>query len=323
MGLLIDGVWHDRWYDTGESEGRFERQESAFRSLVTSDGSSEFPAEPGRYHLYVSLACPWAHRTLIYRKLKQLEDVISVSVVDWFMGEQGWSFSLREACTLDSETGAQHLHQIYTRARPGYTGRVTVPVLWDKRRQTIVNNESSEIIRMLNRAFDAWGNAALDLYPPGLQDEIDALNERIYHAINDGVYRAGFSTSQGAYEAAYAALFTLLDELEARLDTQRYLCGSQITEVDIRLFTTLLRFDAVYYSHFKCNRRRLVDYPNLWAYTRELYQIPGIAETVNFHHIKAHYFESHPTINPSRIVPCGPELDFTTPHGREGRRYRS
>lgn len=322
MGLLIDGVWHDRWYDTGKSGGRFLRQASSFRGWVTSDGSSPFPAEAGRYHLYVSLACPWAHRTLIFRKLKRLDEVISVSIVDWFMGEQGWSFSEREGSTLDTVGGAQYLHQIYTRAMPSYTGRVTVPVLWDKQSQTIVSNESSEIIRMLNEAFNAWGNADLDLYPLPLRAEIDAINLRVYNQINDGVYRAGFATSQAAYEAAYDALFALLDELEARLGEQRYLCGSQITEADIRLFTTLVRFDAVYYSHFKCNRRRVLDYPNLWGYTRDLYQVPGIAETVNLRHIKSHYFESHPTINPTRIVPRGPDLDFASQHDRETRSYR-
>jgi putative glutathione S-transferase len=322
MGLLVDGVWHDRWYDTEKSGGRFLRQASAFRHWITRDGSSPFPAEPERYHLYVSLACPWAHRTLILRKLKRLEDVISVSVVDWFMGDQGWSFSEREGCTLDVICGAQYLHQIYTRAMPTYSGRVTVPVLWDKATQTLVNNESSEIIRMLNGAFDAWGDADVDLYPAPLRAEIDAINARIYNQINDGVYRTGFASTQAAYEAAYESLFALLEELEGRLDSSRYLCGGQITEADFRLFTTLVRFDAVYYGHFKCNRRRLIDYPNLWGYTRDLYQIPGVAETVNFRHIKGHYYQSHPTINPTRIVPVGPELDFTTPHGRASRSYR-
>lgn len=322
MGLLVDGVWQDRWYDTGKSGGRFLRQESAFRSVVSADPGAEFPAAPGRYHLYVSLACPWAHRTLIVRKLKGLEALISTSVVDWFMGEHGWIFSDREACTPDTVHGAQYLHQIYTAAESNYTGRVTVPVLWDRKRQTIVNNESSEIIRMLNRAFDAWGKAEIDLYPAELRSEIDAINTRIYNQINDGVYRAGFATSEAAYGAAFEALFALLDELEERLDRQRYLCGERITEADWRLFTTLVRFDAVYHGHFKCNRQRLIDYPNLWAYTRELFQVPGIAETVNFRHIKGHYYQSHPTINPTRIVPRGPALDFAQPHGRDERRYR-
>lgn len=322
MGLLVDGVWQDRWYDTKASGGRFERQASAFRNWVTADGSAGpsgeggFKAEPGRYHLYVSLACPWAHRTLIFRRLKKLDPIISLSVVHWHMGETGWDFAEGPGTIPDSINGAQHLHEIYTRAQPDYSGRVTVPVLWDKQRGTIVNNESAEIIRMLNSAFDAWGDATLDFYPEALRDEIDAVNERIYATVNNGVYRAGFATSQQAYEEAVTALFDTLDWLEARLAKQRYLAGDRLTEADWRLFTTLLRFDPVYVGHFKCNIRRLVDYPNLWAFTRELYQVPGVAETVNFEHIKRHY-GSHRTINPHGVVPAGPMIDVIEPHGRE------
>ena len=319
MGKLVDGVWRDEWYDTKKSGGRFKRSDSAFRDWVTADGSSGFAAAPGRYHLYVSLACPWAHRTLIFRKLKRLEAVVSVDVVHWHMAENGWSFGNEDgddAVTGDRVLGKDFLHQVYTTARPDYTGRVTVPVLWDKERNTIVSNESAEIVRMLNGAFDAWGDAGLDLYPEALRAEIDAVNEPIYHRVNNGVYKTGFATSQAAYDQAFAELFETLDELEARLGRQRYLAGAAITEADWRLFTTLLRFDAVYHGHFKCNRRRLVDYPALWAYTRELYQVPGVAETVNLHHIKQHYYASHRGVNPTGIVPRGPEIDFTAPHGR-------
>ena len=323
MGLLVDGVWQDRWYDTKASGGRFERQASAFRNWVTADGSpgpsgeGGFKAEPGRYHLYVSLACPWAHRTLIFRRLKQLESVISLSVVHWHMAENGWEFREAPGTVPDSVNGARYLHEISTRALPDYSGRVTVPLLWDKQRQTIVNNESAEIIRMLNGAFDAWGDAALDFHPAALRDEIEAVNERVYATVNNGVYRAGFATSQEAYEEAVTALFDSLDWLEERLSRQRYLAGERMTEADWRLFTTLLRFDPVYVGHFKCNIRRLADYPNLWAFTRELYQIPGVAETVSLEHIKRHYYGSHKTINPSGVVPHGPDVDFTAPHGRE------
>ena len=319
MGKLVDGVWHDVWYDTKKSGGRFQRSDSAFRDWVTTDGSSGFKAEPGRYHLYVSLACPWAHRTLIFRKLKRLEQAISVDVVHWHMAENGWEFGNQDgddATTGDRLLGKDFLHQVYTTARPDYTGRVTVPVLWDKQRNTIVSNESAEIIRMLNSAFDEWGDAELDFYPEALRSEIEAVNEPIYHRVNNGVYKAGFATTQSAYDQAYAELFETLDELEARLGRQRYLAGEVITEADWRLFTTLLRFDPVYHGHFKCNLRRLVDYPNLWGYTRELYQVPGVAETVNLHHIKQHYYASHRSVNPTGIVPRGPEIDFSTPHGR-------
>jgi len=317
MGKLIDGVWHDVGYDTKKTGGRFVRRESQFRNWVTADGASGFAAEPGRYHLYVSLACPWAHRTLIFRRLKRLEDVVPISVVHWHMAENGWEFGDGDRCTGDRLAGRSYLHQVYTDAEADYSGRVTVPVLWDTRTHTIVNNESAEIIRMFNSAFDSWGDAGLDLYPAGLRDEIDAINETVFHKVNNGVYRAGFATSQAAYEEAFDEIFATLDELEARLGRQRYLVGDRLTEADWRLFTTLLRFDPVYYGHFKCNRQHLADYPHLWAYTRELYQIPGVAETVNFRHIKQHYYGSHLTINPSGVVPKGPGIEFSKPHGRE------
>jgi len=322
MGRLVDGVWQDVWYDTKSTGGKFERAASQFRDWVTPDGRPApgrergFKAEPGRYHLYVSWACPWAHRTLIFRALKKLEGAISVSVVHHFMGENGWTFLAEDGATGDTLYGLDYLHQLYTRADPSYSGRVTVPVLWDTKDATIVNNESSEIIRMLNTAFDAWGNATLDLYPQALQAEIDALNARIYPAVNNGVYRAGFATTQGAYEDAFQDLFATLDELEERLSRQRYLTGDAFTEADWRLFTTLVRFDAVYYSHFKCNLRRIADYPNLSNYLRDLYQVPGVAGTVNMLHIKAHYYGSHRTINPTGIVPLGPALDYDAPHDR-------
>lgn len=322
MGLMVDGKWQDKWDDTSKTGGRFKRSQSQWRDFVTADGKPAegrtrgFKAEPGRYHLYVSLACPWAHRTLIFRKLKKLEDVISVSVVHHFMGENGWTFRTDEAATGDELYGLDFLHQIYTKADPAYSGRVTVPVLWDKQEKTIVSNESAEIIRMLNSAFDEWGDARLDFYPQPLRGEIDAVNERVYDAINNGVYKAGFATKQAAYEEAFDELFAALDEMEARLSNQRYIVGNLLTEADWRLFTTLVRFDAVYYSHFKCNRRRIEDYANLSNYMRELYQVPGVAGTVNMHHIKSHYYGSHETINPTRIVPKGPKLDFTRPHDR-------
>ncbi|MFD1792027.1 glutathione S-transferase family protein [Ochrobactrum teleogrylli] len=323
MGLLVDGKWQDVWYDTKSTKGRFERSKSQFRNWVTADGSAGptgeggFKAEPGRYHLYVSYACPWAHRTLIFRALKKLEDVISVSVVDYLMVEEGWTFYGTTGSTGDDLYGSKRLYEIYTRADPNYSGRVTVPVLWDKQRQTIVSNESSEIIRMLNTAFNEFGDASLDFYPDALAAEIDALNDFIYPNINNGVYRAGFATSQDAYEEAFKQLFAALDTLEDRLSRQRYLAGSSLTEADWRLFTTLLRFDPVYVGHFKCNLRRIADYPNLWNYTRELYQVPGVASTVNMEHIKGHYYRSHKTINPTGIVPTGPEIDFAAPHDRD------
>ncbi|MBE7183879.1 MAG: glutathione S-transferase family protein [Methylobacterium mesophilicum] len=323
MGLLIDGQWHDQWYDTKSTGGKFERQDAKWRDWITADGTPApgrargFKAEPGRYHLYVSLACPWAHRTLIVRKLKKLEDAISVSVVHHFMGENGWTFVQEDGATGDTLYGSDFLHQIYTRAAPHFSGRVTVPVLWDKETRTIVSNESAEIIRMLNSAFDAYGDASLDLYPEALRPEIDAINARVYDTVNNGVYKAGFATGQKAYSEAFRALFATLDELETRLTSNRYLVGDRITEADWRLFTTLARFDPVYVGHFKCNRRPIADYPNLSGYFRELYAVPGVKETVDLLHIKHHYYRSHPTINPTRIVPEGPTLDWDKPHGRE------
>jgi putative glutathione S-transferase len=316
MGLLVEGTWTDRWYDTESTGGRFVRQTSSFRDKVTASGSSGFKAESGRYHLYVSYACPWAHRTLIYRALKGLEDHISVSVVNPLMLEDGWTFEPWDGVIPDPIHGAEALHQVYTAARPDYTGRVTVPVLWDRETATIVNNESAEIIRMLDREFDAVGASGPLLCPPELEEEIDSVNAFVYRQVNNGVYRAGFATTQEAYEEAVVALFDALDQLEARLANERYLLGDTITEADWRLFTTLIRFDPVYVGHFKCNIRRLVDYPNLWAYTRDLYQVPGVADTVHMNHIKAHYYRSHPTINPTGVVPAGPELDLDSPHGR-------
>ena len=322
MGLLMNGVWQDRWYDTKSTGGRFLRQASQFRNWVTADGRAGssgkggFKAEPGRYHLYVSYACPWAHRTLIFRAIKGLEEAISISVVHWLMAEKGWTFQAGEGVIPDAINHVQFLHELYTKADPTYTGRVTVPILWDKATETIVNNESSEIIRMFNQAFDGVGALPGDYYPAVLREEIDALNERIYHNVNNGVYKAGFATTQEAYEEAVNSLFETLDWLEERLSTRPYLTGNQITEADWRLFTTLLRFDPVYVGHFKCNKRRLVDYPNLWGYVRELYQIPKVAETVNLNHIKRHYYQSHKTINPTGIVPVGPEIDFREAHQR-------
>ncbi|MCK5639834.1 MAG: glutathione S-transferase family protein [Gammaproteobacteria bacterium] len=322
MSLLTAGKISHDWLKTEIRKGEFRRMESRFRSWITENGrmgpSGEggFVAEPERYHLYVSHACPWAHRTLIFRKLKKLEDVISVSVVHPYMGEQGWEFRDYPGATSDTINHSRYLYELYNMAQADYSGIVTVPILWDTKRETIVNNESSEIIRMFNSAFNAWGDTSVDLYPIALRDEIDAINQRIYHTVNNGVYRAGFATSQEVYEHAFDALFETLDDLELHLSQHRYLVGEQITEADWRLFTTLVRFDAVYYSHFKCNRQRLIDYPSLWAYTRELYQIPGIADTVNMDHIKTHYFTSHPSINPNGIIPKGPEVDFTAPHDR-------
>jgi putative glutathione S-transferase len=323
MGLLIDGVWRDQWYDTASTGGRFERFTSRFRNWVTPDGApgpsgeGGFRAEAGRYHLYVSLACPWAHRTLIFRALKGLQELVGVSVVHWLMAEHGWTFAPGEGVVPDPILGSQFLHEVYTHADPHYSGRVTVPVLWDRQTGTIVNNESSEIIRMFNSAFDGVGALDGDYCPAPLHKEIDALNRRIYDTVNNGVYRCGFATTQEAYEEALTPLFETLDWLEARLAGQRYLLGSVLTEADWRLFTTLLRFDPVYVGHFKCNLRRLVDYPNLMGYVRELYQMPGVAATVDFHHIKHHYYVSHTTINPTGIVPAGPLIDFSAPHGRD------
>jgi putative glutathione S-transferase len=322
MGKLVEGVWHDVWYDTKSTGGRFVRTNAKFRNWVTPDGKNAptgeaFEADAGRYHLYVSYACPWAHRTLIFRKLKGLEDMIGVSVVNHFMGADGWTFHEADGVVPDPVMKAEFLHELYTVAEPKFTGRVTVPVLWDKKTGTIVSNESSEIIRMFNSAFDHLGATPGDFYPKSLREEIDEVNERVYHTLNNGVYKCGFATTQEAYEEAFVALFDTLDWLEDRLSKQRYVAGEAITEADWRLFTTLARFDAVYYGHFKTNLRRIVDYPNLWAYTRELYQVPGVKSTVNMHHIKHHYYGSHESINPTRIVPMGPVIDFDEPHGRD------
>lgn len=323
MGLLVNGQWHDQWYDTDSTDGKFERSESQFRNWITADGSAGpsgaagFKAQAGRYHLYVSLACPWAHRTLIFRKLKGLESMISVSVVNPLMGEQGWTFAEGPGVVADPLLQAKYMHQLYTAADPNYSGRVTIPVLWDKQHNVMVNNESSEIIRMFNSAFDEIGAKPGDYYPEALRAEIDRINAHVYDSINNGVYKAGFATSQKAYELAVFPLFAALDELEHRFSKQRYLVGEQITEADWRLFTTLIRFDAVYHGHFKCNLKQIEDYPHVAGYMRELYQWPGVAETVNMAHIKEHYYRSHPTINPSGVVPAGPVLDLTRPHGRQ------
>lgn len=322
MGLLVDGQWQDRWYENSQ-DGEFQREQAQRRNWVTRDGSpgpdgqDAVRAEAGRFHLYVSLACPWAHRTLIYRKLKQLEPLIDVSVVSWLMGEQGWTFDQATGSSGDALDGLRYLHQRYTSDDPRYTGRVTVPVLWDRQAGCIVNNESAEIIRIFNEAFDELTGSRLDFYPTPLRAEIDRLNDRIYPAVNNGVYRAGFATSQKAYEAAFDRLFAELDYLEQRLERSRYLTGEYLTEADWRLFTTLVRFDAVYHGHFKCNLRRIRDYPNLSNWLRELYQWPGIADTVDLGHIKHHYYASHRHINPTGIVPKGPALSLEESHDRE------
>lgn len=323
MGLLVDGKWVDQWYDTQSSGGKFIRSQAQFRNWITADGSpgpsgrGGFKAEAGRYHLYVSLACPWAHRTLIFRAIKGLEQMISVSVVNPYMAENGWTFAADEGVIADPINNADFLHQVYTAVDPHYSGRVTVPVLWDKQQNTIVSNESSEIIRMLNSAFDGIGARPGDYYPAERQDEINQLNDWIYDSVNNGVYKAGFATSQAAYEQAVYPLFNTLDKLDTRLSKQRYLLGDTLSEADWRLFTTLVRFDPVYFGHFKCNIRQLQDYPHLFAYVRELYQWPGVAETVNMKHIKEHYYRSHNMINPTRVVPVGPEQDLSAPHQRD------
>ncbi len=323
MGLLIDGEWHDKWYDTDSTGGRFERSAAAFRNWITADGSpgpdgkGGFRAEAGRYHLYVALACPWAHRTLIFRKLKGLEDMISLSIVNPIMREHGWTFRDGYRVRTDPIHDAEFMHQVYTAAKSDYSGRVTVPVVWDKQENTIVSNESADIIRMFNSAFDGVGARAGDFYPEDLRAEIDAVNELVYDNVNNGVYKSGFATTQDAYEEAVVPLFETLDQLEERLSENRYLCGSRLTEADWRLFTTLVRFDAVYVGHFKCNIRRIADYHNLSNYLLELYQMPGISETVDLHAIKLHYYGSHDTINPHYIVPMGPALDFHRKHDRE------
>src|SRR5690606_32025654 len=319
MGLLIDGTWHDKWYDTDSTGGRFVRSDAQFRNWVTADGTAGpsgeggFKAQPGRYHLYVSLACPWANRTLIFRALKGLESMISVSVVNPYMGSNGWTFEPAPGVVPDPVSNVQYLYEVYLRANPGYSGRVTVPVRGDLARNVIVNHESGDIIRMLNSAFDDVGARPGDYAPAELLADIDAVNARVYDAVNNGVYKTGFATDQSVYEEEVVNLFTCLDELDALLGRQRYLVGDRITEADWRLFTTLIRFDPVYYGHFKCNLKRLVDYRNLWDYTRELYQVPGVAATINFDHIKQHYYRSHHSINPNGIVPKGPTLDLSAP----------
>lgn len=325
MGLLVDGKWQDRWYDTETTGGRFERQPARYRNWVTADGSAGpeggkgFKAEAGRYHLYVSLACPWAHRTLIARHLKGLEDAISVDVVHPVMGKDGWTFGLDfTGATSDRVNHKQLLYEIYQLSDPDFTGRVTVPVLWDKQTGQIVNNESSEILRMLNAEFDKAGASGPDLYPESLRDEIDAVNARVYDTVNNGVYKAGFATSQAAYESAFTELFDTLTWLDERLAGQRYVvANSSPTEADWRLFTTLVRFDPVYFGHFKCNQREIRNFPAISGYLRDLYQHEGISETVSFDHIKTHYYVSHHMINPTGIVPVGPLSELDAPHGRE------
>lgn len=322
MGLLQEGRWVDQWYDTAKTGGRFVRKAPQFRSWITPDGAAGpsgqagFKAEAGRYHLYVSLACPWAHRTLIFRALKGLEEMISISVVHWYMADKGWTFQPDDGVISDTVNGADYMYEVYTSALADYSGRVTVPVLWDTKTKTIVSNESSEIIRMFNAAFDEVGARPGDFYPADKRSEIDALNERIYDTVNNGVYKAGFATTQEAYDEAVAPLFDTLDWLDARLENQRYLTGAAITEADWRLFTTLVRFDPVYVGHFKCNIKRIADYAHLPGYVRDLYQQQDIAPTVNMTHIKNHYYVSHETINPSRVVPAGPIIDLTAPHDR-------
>ena len=323
MGLLVDGIWHDTWYDTKSSGGKFERAAAKFRNWITTDGTAGpsgldgFKAESDRYHLYVSYACPWAHRALIFRALKGLTAHIGVSAVHPDMLTDGWTFETdNNGATGDALFGLPFARDIYTKADPQFSGRVTVPILWDTQRQTIVSNESSEIIRMFNSAFDAITGNTNDLWPLAMRDDIEIVNERIYNTFNNGVYRCGFATTQTAYDDAVTPLFDTLDWLEDRLSTRRYLMGDQLTEADWRLFTTLVRFDPVYHLHFKCNRKRIVDCPNLWAYTRELFQMEGVAETVNMNHIVRHYHYSHDSINPHRIIPINPAIDFLEPHGR-------
>ena len=323
MGQLVDGKWQDKWYDTSKTGGKFVRSTTAFRNWITPDGApgpsgeGGFAAEAGRYHLYVSLACPWAHRALIFRALKDLEPLIDVSVVHPDMLGEGWTFDADyPAATGDRLHGDRFLRETYLRADPGLSGRVTVPVLWDKQRETIVSNESAEIIRMFNSAFDGLTGNRDDYWPEALREAIEPVNARIYDPVNNGVYKAGFATTQEAYDEAVHPLFDTLDWIEERLSRNRYLMGARITEADWRLFTTLIRFDSVYHGHFKCNRNRIVDFPELWGYTRELYQWPGVAGTVNLDHIRRHYHYSHETVNPHRIVPIGPDLDLDAPHGR-------
>jgi putative glutathione S-transferase len=323
MGLLVEGKWQDVWYDTKASKGKFQREQAQLRNWVTASGDpgptgiGGFKAESGRYHLYVSLACPWAHRTLIFRKLKGLESHISVSVVSPDMLSKGWTFDKTTGASGDELFGFDFMHQVYTQNQSDYTGRVTVPVLWDKQQNCIVSNESSEIIRMFNSAFNHITGNDLDFYPETQQQTIDEVNEFVYHNINNGVYKTGFATTQDAYEEAYTALFSALDKLEDTLSKQRYLTGDTITEADWRLFTTLIRFDPVYFGHFKCNKQQIEQYDNISQYVRDLYQIEGVAETVDFYHIKRHYYFSHTMINPTQVVPLGPDIDYNRPHNRE------
>jgi putative glutathione S-transferase len=311
MGRMIDGVWEREDRSRADAAGAFVRPETRFRDTIAPAGP--FPPEAGRYHLYISLACPWAHRTLIFRELKGLRDIVGLSVVHWLMGEDGWTFAPGEGVVPDPVMDAHFLHQLYASADPGFTGRVTVPVLWDRVSGRIVNNESAEIIRIFNTAFDGIGAAPGDYFPPSLRAEIEAVNARVYAEVNNGVYRAGFARTQDAYDAAVGTLFAALDWLEDRLSRQPFLCGDRVTEADWRLFTTLIRFDAVYHGHFKCNLSRIIDYRALWDFTRSLYQVPGVAGTVDYGHIKRHYYMSHPWVNPTRIVPAGPLLDLTAP----------
>jgi len=319
MGLLVEGTWTTAGYDTGKSGGRFEREPTRFRNWITPDGSAGptgeggFAAEAGRYHLYIARACPWAHRTAIFRAIKGLDEMIGLSVTHWLMGDEGWTFEPAEGVVPDDVNGVRRVFELYKLADPAVSGRASVPVLWDKQRRTIVSNESADIIRMFNDAFDGVGARRGDYYPQDLRAEIDGYNARIYDTLNNGVYKAGFAGSQDAYEEAIVPLFDTLDWLEMHLSDRRYLCGDRLTEADWRLFTTLLRFDPVYHGHFKCNLRRLIDYPALWAYTRALYQEPGIRETVDFGHIKKHYYLSHPWLDPTGIVPAGPDIDFEAP----------
>ncbi len=320
MGLIQNGQWVDQWYDTKNNGGEFRRQDSRFRSWLTADGQAGpsgeagFKAEKGRYHLYVSLACPWAHRTLIFRQLKNLQEYIDVTVVDAVMLENGWEFSGSKSEPLYD---FNYAYELYLKADSQYEGRVTVPILWDKKTETMVSNESSEIIRMFNSAFNHLTGNDDDYYPEALHEKIDAINDRVYDSINNGVYRAGFATTQDAYESAFHQLFDALDWVEGLLTNQRYLAGDTLTEADWRLFTTLIRFDAVYFGHFKTNKKMLASYPAISGYVRELYQVPGVAETVNFENIKTHYYASHLTINPTGVIPLGPEQDFNLAHGRE------
>ena len=321
MGLLVDGVWHDQWYDTKSNGGSFKRSEAVFRNWVTADGEAGptgkagFKAEPGRYHLYVSLACPWAHRTLIFRRLKGLEGMIDLSVVHWLMRENGWTFKDGPGVIADPIHNAEFMHQVYTAAKSDYSGRVTVPVLWDKKTKTIVSNESADIIRMFNSAFDEAGAKPGDYYPQALREEIDAVNARVYDEINNGVYKSGFATAQDVYASEVTTLFKALDWIEERLsDGRAYLMGEDVTEADWRLYTTLVRFDPVYHGHFKCNLKRLIDYPHINAYARRLHTQHGVGDLFNLEHAKRHYYESHDMINPTAVVPLGPDVHVADGH---------